>query len=309
MDCFSSLPPEINVMILLHLRTRSNIKPLLSASPKILQHYRESKEDIQRAHLQAEPPGGLLQDALVVAKFPLKNPYIEDYITKATSTYPSRAYLCMPSPYSNVDQLQFRGQPIGIDILRVDALRDVERKRLFRAFLRYELVSKIHYLEDSLELKVIDKLVALAFKRSPETVTETGKFIPDNGLRSPDSMWFSSNAYIKDAFIDGLNTEELAFLGFDLMTRLLNAPRDDRGCPMGLMEWLAKIPMRLRQKGWTLGLRMDYLFGDEIFNDEPNHRRGEEWSEIGQTLTSPLSVVIAIYSGKSTDKEGMDIAG
>ncbi|ENH64964.1 hypothetical protein FOC1_g10005735, partial [Fusarium oxysporum f. sp. cubense race 1] len=92
--------------------------------------------------------------------------YIEDYITKATSTYPSRAYLCMPSPYSNVDQLQFRGQPIGIDILRVDALTDFERKRLFRAFLRYKLVSKIHYLEDSLELKVIDKLVASAFKRS-----------------------------------------------------------------------------------------------------------------------------------------------
>lgn len=128
--------------------------------------------------------------------------------------------------------------------------------------------------------------------RSPETVTETGKFIPDNGLRSPDSMWFSSNAYIKDAFIDGLNTDELAFLGFDLMTRLLNAPRDDRGCPMGLMEWLAKIPMRLRQKGWTLGLRMDYLFGDEIFNDEPNHRRGEEWSEIGQVLRDNGSLIL-----------------
>ncbi|KAK2694629.1 hypothetical protein QWA68_005459 [Fusarium oxysporum] len=76
MDCFSSLPPEINVMILLHLRTRSNIKLLLSASPTMLQHYRESKEDIQRAHLQAELPGGLLQDALVIANFPLKNPWL-----------------------------------------------------------------------------------------------------------------------------------------------------------------------------------------------------------------------------------------
>jgi len=59
------------VMILLHLRTRSNIL-LLSASPTMLQHYRESKEDIQRAHL----PGGLLQDALVIANFPLKNPWL-----------------------------------------------------------------------------------------------------------------------------------------------------------------------------------------------------------------------------------------
>lgn len=158
MDCFSSLPLEINVTILRYLRTRSNIKQFLSASPTMLQHYRESRAHIQRAHLQGELPGSLLQDALVVANFPSKNPqlhiekwreghlsnpflhhdsvtidrldrlytrlaiYIEDYITKATSIYPPRAYLCIPSAYSNVDQLQFRGQPIGIDILRVDAL-------------------------------------------------------------------------------------------------------------------------------------------------------------------------------------------
>ncbi|CZR37967.1 uncharacterized protein FPRO_06842 [Fusarium proliferatum ET1] len=162
----------------------------------MFQHYCKSKEYIQQAHLEAELPGSLLQDALVVANFPSKNPrlhikkwskgqlpnpfehrdsgtidrldriynqlagYIEDYITKATSIYPPRAYMCIPCPCSNVGQLQFRGQPTGIDILRVDTLTDLERNRLFRAFFRYELVSKIQYVEDSTELEHIDELAA-----------------------------------------------------------------------------------------------------------------------------------------------------
>lgn len=342
-------------MILLCLKTRSNIKPLLSASPTLLQNYLESKEQIQRTHLQAEFPGDMLQDALAVANFPSKNPclhiwdwregqlpdpflhhdsgsidrldrlysrlaiYIEDYITKATSIYPPRAYLCIPNPNSNVDQLQFRGQPIGTDIVRLDALTHAERKRLFRAFMRYELVSKIHHLEDSLELKVIDSIVALTFKRfnrfesealrcvqyymkdlygaifahladswlpdiPSETVMETGQQTPDDGLRFPDDVWFSSDTYAEDAFIDKSKTRELVFLGFDLMTRLLSAPRDDRGCPMGLTEWLAKIPWRLQQKVWAGRLRMYMLFDTASCGFERNPRSAEDRSEIGQLL-------------------------
>lgn len=37
---------------------------------------------------------------------------------------------------------------------------------------------------------------------------------------------------------------------------------------------------------------MYHLFGDEIFNDEPNHRSGEEWSEIGQVLRDNGSIIV-----------------
>ncbi|KAF5252893.1 hypothetical protein FANTH_2217 [Fusarium anthophilum] len=215
----------------------------------MLQHYLGSKEHIQRAHLEAEIPETLLQDALAVANFTsenrllhiekwskghLPNPflhhdsaaidrldrlyaqleiYIEDYITKATSIFPPRAYMCIPNPYSNAKQLQFGGKPIGIDILRVDTLTDVERNRLFRAFLRYELVSKIrgvevswlvastfenlshgeaealrcvhHYMRDLFGGVFAHHVVSSPPDIQTETAAEKGKFNPDGGLIFP----------------------------------------------------------------------------------------------------------------------------
>ncbi|KAI7771512.1 hypothetical protein LZL87_010952 [Fusarium oxysporum] len=183
----------------------------------------------------------------------------------------------------------------------------------------------INFLEDSLELRVINKLVASTFEKfshgeaeaprcvyyymkdlygavfahyadswlpdiPPETVAETGKLVPDDGLRFPDSMWFSSNAYVKDALVEEPKTRELGFLGFDLMNRLLSAPRHDRGCPIRLMEWLAKIPMRLRQKDWTHDLQMYDLFREAGSYNELDNRYWDEWSEIGQVLLDNYSI-------------------
>ncbi|SCN93021.1 uncharacterized protein FFNC_08394 [Fusarium fujikuroi] len=327
----------------------------------MFQHYCKSKEYIQRAHLEAELPGSLLQDALAVANFPSKNPrlhikkwskgqlpnpflhhdsvtidrldriytqlagYIEDYITKATSIYPPRAYMCIPSPCSNVDQLQFRGQPTGIDILRVDTLTALERNSLFRAFFRYELVSKIQYVEDSTELDHIDELVAPTFRnfshgeaeafrcvlyymrdlygavfahyvdsRLPgipaETPAETGKFVPHDGLRFPKNICFSSDTFLKEAFAEKPIPKKLELFGFNLMTRLLNVPRDDRGCPIRLM---AEMPMRLKQEDRFQSLLIYDLF-QEAYGFLPiSDRHWDEWSKIGQALRDNGSIAFA----------------
>ncbi|KAF4972241.1 hypothetical protein FSARC_1138 [Fusarium sarcochroum] len=355
MDCFSSLPPEINVKILFDLKITSNIASLLAASPTMLAHYRHSKQRIQRTHLQNELYGSLLQDALAVANFPSEkaletdskralhhiekwkqarfpdpflhrdsatierlnrlytrlSKYIEDYITKATSIFPPRAYLSIPTPSSNLDHLQFRGQSIGIKILKINALGDDEKRRLFQAFIRYELVSKIHYLIESRELRVIDRLVSSSFRNLqywevealrcvyfymqdlygaifahlgdswlpdiPLTlVTETDGMIQDEGLQFPDNVWFCSHRYMSDTEISRTTAnvilpDELAFLGFDCITTLLHSPRDKRGCPFQLEKWLCEIPKRLRYKHWAGGLKMYSLFMNSIFKVRPQN--------------------------------------
>ncbi|KAI1035561.1 hypothetical protein LB504_005983, partial [Fusarium proliferatum] len=332
MDCFSSLPSEINVIILLCLRTRSNIRPLLSASPAMFQHYCKSKEYIQQAHLEAELPGSLLQDALVVANFPSKNRrlhiekwsegqlpnpflnhdsatidrldrlytqiaiYIEDYITKATSISPPRAYMCTPSPCSDVDQLQFTGQPIGIDILRVETLRD-DRIELE---LIDELVAPIfenfsHGEAEALRCvrHYMKKLygVVLAYYSNPQlhntpalTAAVTGKLNPNCGSLFPNKMWISSEEISEYLYQESKPHHE--FLGFDLMTRLLSVPRDDKGCPMRLF---AEIPMHLKQLDRTSVMSMSHIF-DEGGYYLLNNRRWDEWSEIGQALRDNGSI-------------------
>ncbi|KAF5640145.1 hypothetical protein F25303_7171 [Fusarium sp. NRRL 25303] len=321
----------------------------------MFQHYCKSKEYIQQAHLEAELPGSLLQDALVVANFPSKNQllhiekwsqgqlpnpflnqdsatidrldrlytqlaiYIEDYITKATSISPPRSYMCIPSPCSNVDQLQYRGQPIGIDILRVETLTDVERNRLFRAFFRYELVSKIRCLQDRIELELINELVAPIFKnfshgeaealrcvrhymkkfygvvlayyaepqlpdRPAKTAAVAGKLNPNCGLRFFDKMWISSEEISEYLFQEPKTHHE--FLEFDLMTRPLSVPRDDKGCPMRLF---AEIPMHLKQLDMTRVMSMSHIF-DEGDCYPLDNRRWDEWSEIGQALRDNGSI-------------------
>ncbi|KAF4503567.1 hypothetical protein FAGAP_174 [Fusarium agapanthi] len=320
----------------------------------MLQHYLRSKEHIQRAHLEAELPGALLQDALAVANFPSKNPrlhiekwseghlpnpflhrdlatidrldrlyaqleiYIEDYITKATSIYPPRAYMCIPSPDRYVDQLQFRGHPIGIDILRVDTLTDVERNRLFRAFFRYELVSKArgeegsgsvastfenlshgeaealrcvyHYMRDLNGAVFAHHAISQLPDMPAERAAEKANLGPDGGLRFPNNIWFSPYTFLKHAFAEKLVPRHLGFLGFNLMNRLLSGPRDDRGCPIRLM---AEIPKRLKQSDWTQVLLTSDIFEEGEDCSPLRDRQWDNWSEIGQALRDNGSITFA----------------
>ncbi|KAG7432484.1 hypothetical protein Forpi1262_v006903 [Fusarium oxysporum f. sp. raphani] len=68
---------------------------------------------------------------------------MQEYITKATSHFPPRQYLCLPQIHEPaVDgHSVFRGQKITT-MFRTDVLTDTERKRFLKAFLLFELNCK-----------------------------------------------------------------------------------------------------------------------------------------------------------------------
>ena len=81
--------------------------------------------------------------------------YIEDYITKATSKYPPRAYLCLPDHSSKRGRLLFRNKEIGQKVIKIDCLTDAERRRLLQAFLRYEFLCKVNLLGAETSHKIV----------------------------------------------------------------------------------------------------------------------------------------------------------
>ncbi|RBR06391.1 uncharacterized protein FIESC28_11081 [Fusarium coffeatum] len=68
--------------------------------------------------------------------------FIEDYISKATSEYPPRAYLGLPD--LKTGKTSFMGSLLETRFLPFTTLRRSERYRLLRAFVRYELLCEIH---------------------------------------------------------------------------------------------------------------------------------------------------------------------
>ncbi|KAF5009988.1 hypothetical protein FDECE_3825 [Fusarium decemcellulare] len=189
MDPFNSVPAEIRVQILLHLRTKPRVGPLVKASPAMFQQYRTSTEFVTRTMLAADLDEDVVQDAMAIILFPslracddpafvlrqhmnlwqsqkFTNPllkpntpglkalerlhrrlltYIEDYLAKATHPFPPRAYRCLPNLASCQSQLIFRGRVVSGGFNAND-LNVFERRRLFRAFLRYELIGKTNQL-------------------------------------------------------------------------------------------------------------------------------------------------------------------
>ncbi|KAM5387007.1 hypothetical protein ACJZ2D_000300 [Fusarium nematophilum] len=318
MDLFSSLAPELGHENLLHLKTWSNIAPLLQASPAMLAQYIESKELIRRAFLGAEFDGSVPQDALGVALFPPLNtptsdedevrrharrwalaqlpdpfqhqdhatvecldrlydrlsPFMEDYITKATSVFPPR--------------LQFRNKAIGEKVLKVDALSGAERRRLLKAFLKYELLCKIYQMTQRVRPPTPhDDLFAAVFGNR---AWEREAIRCVNGrLGFPDHVWFYAEEYFEDAKIQtgpGIIIRMLALCGFDLASALLMLPRDERGwCRRGLVQWLKAI-FRRHDRTWS-------LYRDDVYElledwNVPDRKQREECPGIYRALRAGI---------------------
>ncbi|KAF5645119.1 hypothetical protein F52700_2319 [Fusarium sp. NRRL 52700] len=73
--------------------------------------------------------------------------FIEDYVTKATSFYPPREYLCLPQTSlsklpTTEGHLMFNGQKITARF-NVSNLKDTEIRRFLKAFLLYELNCRV----------------------------------------------------------------------------------------------------------------------------------------------------------------------
>ncbi|KAM0548225.1 hypothetical protein ACHAO7_006647 [Fusarium culmorum] len=68
--------------------------------------------------------------------------FIEDYVSKATSGYPPRAYLGLPD--LETGNTTFRGNLLDTRMVRFINLTRSERHRLLRHFVRYEFLCKLH---------------------------------------------------------------------------------------------------------------------------------------------------------------------
>ncbi len=150
---------------------------------------------------------------------------IEDYLSKATHTLPSQAYHGLP------------GLPVeGVSKFSISDLSDAERTRIFRAFIRHELLCRLHraniFSEHSSSTNkwAWNALELIEFRTSPPEETEavfcvhqyfcslygavlarrTGAWVPtcsspprvvpyprDRGLLYPDNMYFDPTVYGK----------------------------------------------------------------------------------------------------------------
>ncbi|KAF5644471.1 hypothetical protein F52700_2470 [Fusarium sp. NRRL 52700] len=181
MDPFNNLPMEIRLEILLFVPTKESMAALICASPTLLRLYLSVKSKILRSLVAADLDDELIQHAVAIVQFPdrsqfrkahlatwnerqLPNPLqghypdifqkvdklhslvlrlMQDYITKATSDFPSREYLCLPNLNASAldGHTVFRGQRITT-LFRTDLLTESERKRFLKAFLLFELNCK-----------------------------------------------------------------------------------------------------------------------------------------------------------------------
>ncbi|KAF4459121.1 hypothetical protein FALBO_14129 [Fusarium albosuccineum] len=116
-----------------------------------------------------------------------------------------------------------------------------------------EAIQCVHRYVQDLYGAVFAHSVGSWLPEIPDTLlTETSEKIVDDGLLFPENVRFCPNAYSED--MNGptnliLNPRSLAHFGFDMITRLLMLPRDETGCPLGLVPWLNAIGRR--QRSWV----------------------------------------------------------
>ncbi|RGP69222.1 hypothetical protein FLONG3_7858 [Fusarium longipes] len=207
--------------------------------------------------------------------------FIEDYISKATSEYPPRAYLGLPN--LKTGNISFKGTLLETKILHFTVLTRSERYRLLHAFVRYELLCNIHNGRDDM-YHVSEGLCAFsAFGTpgapDPKTLLSVHEYykamygavfahcgdawLPDlpsslpavtareqtsdcttlyRPLQYPDNLFFDAEEYHSDMEVLGSRVAaELAGCGLDLLTRVLHRLERDPRSSVSIMLWLYEI--------------------------------------------------------------------
>ncbi|WQF88155.1 hypothetical protein CDEST_13169 [Colletotrichum destructivum] len=226
--------------------------------------------------------------------------FVEDYLTKATAVLPCREYICLSELSIIRNQLTFKGRPVSN---RFDAanLTGLERKRLLRAFLRYQLRCLIFQGRGRFVDKYFDKALHQygdqKFQPSDQEAIRcvhtyvksiygaifaqcSDAWLPEvdsvptssaiSGLLYPDSFWVDPDAYASDmcwrSYIP--DASKLASLGFDpVKTFLRSAAAGEHGRDH-LKKWFVDDCVRRHKKGdpyWWISDRslMGYNSGHE----------------------------------------------
>ncbi|KAG5783931.1 hypothetical protein H9Q73_002431 [Fusarium xylarioides] len=167
MDPFNSLPPEVRLQVLISLPSKFSLSSIIRASPTMLQQYLERRTHIRQSLIANDLDEEMMQDALAIIQFlPTRGVpsinirvvrrhlqhklhsmllyFIQDYCSKALSSYMPQEYLCLqgvqlPSPTA---ELVFRLIPITASF-NPDNLTKMELERFLKAFLLYELNCKV----------------------------------------------------------------------------------------------------------------------------------------------------------------------
>ncbi|XEU96001.1 hypothetical protein FSHL1_001286 [Fusarium sambucinum] len=218
--------------------------------------------------------------------------FIEDYISKATSDYPPRAYLGVPDLLTG--NPSFMGSSLDTRMVRFTSLTRSERYRLMRHFVRYELLCNIHKTRHNRRVVTLNFRNFNAFGTpnapDPKLLLSVHKYYtalygavfahctdawlpsvpsslslkgvmnvsaPDcRPLMFPDNLFFDQSKYMSDSGHGNLETaEELAGLGLDLLTRVLGRLKTDKGKGKTYIKvWLQKFDNRsLRFNPWIRG--------------------------------------------------------
>ncbi|KAF5002040.1 hypothetical protein FGRMN_651 [Fusarium graminum] len=70
--------------------------------------------------------------------------FVEDYVSKGTSSTPSEAFLCLPTIGHQGRGLEYRSHIFKPNHVTLDELKHAERQKLLWSFTRYEILCKTH---------------------------------------------------------------------------------------------------------------------------------------------------------------------
>ncbi|OBR03099.1 hypothetical protein CH63R_14325 [Colletotrichum higginsianum IMI 349063] len=195
--------------------------------------------------------------------------YIEDFLTKATAVFPPREYVCLPSQTES--QLRFKGQAVSSRFNAAN-LTGLERKRLLRAFLRYQLNSLMDediqdlfqealYQHSGRKFQLWDLQAILCVSTYLETLYGaifaqcSDSWLPEiilgstsshpPGLLYPDSLYIEPGAYASDMGCErSCIAHALSDYGFDLVTILLRSAGAGQPDRDRLKKWIMNFRSR-----------------------------------------------------------------
>ncbi|KAF5540021.1 hypothetical protein FPHYL_12146 [Fusarium phyllophilum] len=311
MDPFSKLPSLVQTEIFVHLQSDINIKQVIRASPYMLWHFVTYKKSVIRRVLNNIVPlstsGDIIRDALRIIDISDKAtakryndtdlsqdmklpdnltdeqlrtlwllfiriiPFIEDYISKATSVYPPRAYIGIPDVRDGSGSY-FEWQRLETNIVKFTSLTSAERHRFLSAFMRYELFCKIfpprvHNYEEQLArgrrlatmCRGSDWRILLSVHEYYGTVygalfahganswlpdipelSKTVHSVPSEyGLLFPDNIYLDAGEYETDLDTNGRTLAHvLPCFGLDCLTQILLYVRKATWHKLILKTWL-----------------------------------------------------------------------
>ncbi|KAF5700430.1 hypothetical protein FMUND_14342 [Fusarium mundagurra] len=350
--------------VLLSVRYKESINSLIRASPTLFQSYISFKAQILPSLVAADLDDELVQHAVAIVQFPksmtvgkehlaawdnrqLPNPFqghypevfeeinklhslilrlMQDYITKATSRFPPREYLCVPNihAFAADGHSVFRGQKITT-MVRTDVLTDNERKRFLKASLLFELNCKVVKSGLGVRLRPVQGIAyevpkVLVPLRGDDALRCIHTYVcslhgaifaqcgdawlpePRNesslepGLLFPDSLYLDPNTYMLDLGIPQAHGGELAAeftkLGLELVVELLGYDISD---PQQKESLLVRL-----EDFWDLYPRLSSDYCHHIAEVSPSLvDEGPMYYQLNLQLTSALELQKKVFEQRA----------